>query len=160
MEDYKEIDTPIATGTKLDIDELGSSVDQTLYRGMIEPLLYLTASRPNIIFSVGLCARFQENPRESQLTDVKRILRYLEGTTDPCLWYPKSSNFNLVGYADADYVGFLVDRKRTSGTNLENRFVLVGSIAGVETIEFGGIGGKNKKEKEKESKGVRSAVRG
>ncbi|XP_070017224.1 secreted RxLR effector protein 161-like [Nicotiana sylvestris] len=113
MEESKEIDTPIATATKLDIDEPGSSVDQKLYRGMIGSLLYLTASRPDIVFSVGLCARFQANPKESHLTAVKRILRYLKGTTDLYLWYPKGSNFDLVGYAD--YAGFLVDRKSTSG---------------------------------------------
>ncbi|XP_070043045.1 uncharacterized mitochondrial protein AtMg00810-like [Nicotiana tomentosiformis] len=115
MEDSKEIDTPIATATKLDIDEPGSSVDQKLYRGMIGSLLHLTASRPDIVFSIGLCVRFQENPKESHLTVVKRILRYQKGTTDLCLWYPKGSNFNLVGYADADYAGFLMDRKSTSG---------------------------------------------
>ncbi|XP_075109779.1 secreted RxLR effector protein 161-like [Nicotiana tabacum] len=82
---------------------------------MIGSLLYLTASRPDIVFSVGLCARFQANPKESHLVVVKRILRYLKGTTDLCLWYPKGSNFNLVGYADADSAGFLVDRKSTSG---------------------------------------------
>ncbi|XP_070022018.1 secreted RxLR effector protein 161-like [Nicotiana sylvestris] len=82
---------------------------------MIGSLLYLTASKPDILFSVGLCARFQENPKESHLTVVKRILRYLKGTTDLCLWYPKGSNFNLVGYADAEYAGFLVERKITSG---------------------------------------------
>ncbi|XP_070010635.1 uncharacterized mitochondrial protein AtMg00810-like [Nicotiana sylvestris] len=92
MEESKEIDTPITTTTKLDIDEPGSSVDQKLYRGMIGSLLYLTASRPNIVFSVGLCARFQANLKESHLTVVKRILRYLKGTT-----------------------GFLMDRKSTSG---------------------------------------------
>ncbi|XP_070005481.1 secreted RxLR effector protein 161-like [Nicotiana sylvestris] len=86
-----------------------------LYRGMIGSLLYLTASRPDIVFSVGFCARFQANPKESHLTIVKRILRYLKGTTDLCIWYPKGSNFNLVGYADADYASFLVDRKSTSG---------------------------------------------
>ena len=114
MEESKEIDIPIATATKLDIDEPGSSVDQKLYRGMIGSLLYLTASRPDIVFSVGLCARFQANPKESHMTTVKRILRYLKGTTDLRLWYPKGSNFNLVGYVDADYAGFLVDRKNTS----------------------------------------------
>ncbi|XP_070017619.1 uncharacterized protein [Nicotiana sylvestris] len=87
MEESKEIDTPIATATKLDIDELGSSVDQKLYRGMIGSLLYITTSKPDIIFSVGLCARFQANPNESHLTAVKRILRYLKGTTDLCLWF-------------------------------------------------------------------------
>ncbi|XP_070040335.1 uncharacterized mitochondrial protein AtMg00810-like [Nicotiana tomentosiformis] len=80
MEDSKEIDTAIATATKLDIDEPGSSVDQKLYRGMIGSLLYLTASRPDIVFSVLLC-----------------------------------SNCNIVGYVDADYAGFLMDRKSTSG---------------------------------------------
>ncbi|XP_070014418.1 secreted RxLR effector protein 161-like [Nicotiana sylvestris] len=115
MEDSKEIDTPIAIATKFDIDEPGSSVDQKLYRELIGSLLYLTASRPDIVFSVGLCARFQANPKESHLTVVKRNLRYLKGTTDLCLWYPKGSNFNFVGYADADYAGILVDRKSTSG---------------------------------------------
>ncbi|XP_070003535.1 uncharacterized mitochondrial protein AtMg00810-like [Nicotiana sylvestris] len=89
MEDSKEIDTSIATDTKLDIDEPASSVYQKLYRGMIGSLLYLTSSRPDIVFSVGLCARFQANPKESHLNAVKRILRYLKGTTDLCLWYPK-----------------------------------------------------------------------
>jgi len=115
MEDSKEIDTPIVTSMKLDIDKPGSSVDQKLYRGMIGSLLYLTASRPDIIFRIGLCARFQENPKKSHLTVVKRILRYLKGTIDLCLWYPKGSNLKLVGYADADYAGFLMDRKSTSG---------------------------------------------
>ncbi|XP_070014453.1 secreted RxLR effector protein 161-like [Nicotiana sylvestris] len=115
MEESKETDTPIATTTKLDIVEPGSSVDQKLYRGMIGLLLYLTASRLDIVFIVGLYARFQANPKESHLTTVKRIMRYLKGTTDLCLWYPKGSNFNLVGYVDADYVDFLVDRKITSG---------------------------------------------
>ncbi|XP_070050081.1 uncharacterized protein [Nicotiana tomentosiformis] len=96
-------------------DEPGSSIDQKLYRGMIGSLLYLTASRPDIVFSVGLYASFQANLKESHLTVVKRILSYLKGTTDLCLWYPKGSNFNLVGYVDADYAGFLMDRKSTSG---------------------------------------------
>ncbi|XP_070054299.1 secreted RxLR effector protein 161-like [Nicotiana tomentosiformis] len=121
MEHSKEIDTPIATTKKFDVDEPGSSVDQKLYRGMISSLLYLTASRPNIIFSVGLCAKFQANPKKSHLIAVKRILRYLKGTTDLCLWYPKGSNFNLVGYSHANYTGFLVDRKSIS--DLHKRFL-------------------------------------
>ncbi|XP_070025024.1 uncharacterized protein [Nicotiana sylvestris] len=76
---------------------------------------YLKEEVPDIVFSVGLCARFQANPKESHMTTVKRILRYLKGTTDLRLWYPKGSNFNLVGYVDADYAGFLVDRKNTLG---------------------------------------------
>ncbi|XP_070029757.1 uncharacterized protein [Nicotiana sylvestris] len=69
--------------------------------------LVVKTHKPDIVFSVGLCARFQDNPKESHLTAAKMILRYLKGTTDLCLWYPKGSNFNLVGYVDAYYAGFL-----------------------------------------------------
>ena len=82
---------------------------------MIGSLLYLTASRPDIVFSVGLCARFQSMPKETHLKAVKRILRYLKHTPDLTLWYPRGCNLDLIGYADADYAGFLVDRKITSG---------------------------------------------
>ncbi|XP_069145605.1 secreted RxLR effector protein 161-like [Solanum lycopersicum] len=115
MDDAKPIDTPIAPATKLDLEGTGSAVEQKLYRGMIGSLLYLTASRTDIVFSVGLCARFQTNPKESHIQAVKRILRYLKGTSDLGLWYPKGSNFDLVGYADADYAGYLGDRKSTTG---------------------------------------------
>ena len=66
------------------------------------------------MFSVGLCARFQTNPKESHLQAVQRILRYFKGTTDLGLWYPKGSKVELVGYAYADYVGYLVDKKSTT----------------------------------------------
>ena len=68
---------PMSTSVKLKLDHEGISVDQKLYRSMIGSLLYLCASRPDIVFSVGLCARFQSNPKESHMTAVKRILRYL-----------------------------------------------------------------------------------
>ncbi|XP_070020821.1 uncharacterized mitochondrial protein AtMg00810-like [Nicotiana sylvestris] len=115
MEASKVIDTPTATGTRLDMDEIGSPVNQTMYRGIIGSLLYLTANRPDIVFSVGLCARFQSNPKESHLKAAKRILIYLKGTQDLVMYYPSSDSFNLIGYADADYAGYLVDRKSTSG---------------------------------------------
>ncbi|XP_070009624.1 secreted RxLR effector protein 161-like [Nicotiana sylvestris] len=115
MEASKVIDTPIATATRLDIDETGSPVNQTMYRGIIGSLLYLTTSRPDIVFSVGLCARFQSNPKESHLKATKRILRYFKGTQDLVLYYPSGDIFNLIGYADADYAGYLVDRKNISG---------------------------------------------
>ncbi|KAJ9565896.1 hypothetical protein OSB04_001862 [Centaurea solstitialis] len=70
-------------------------------------LLYLTASRPNIVFFTGVCARFQCDPRESHLSAVKRILRYLKGTPDFRLWYPKDSGFELIAYTDSDHAGFL-----------------------------------------------------
>ncbi|XP_070046434.1 uncharacterized protein [Nicotiana tomentosiformis] len=93
----------------------GLATREKMYRAMIGSLLYLTASRPGIVYNVDPCSRFQENPKESHLTTIKRILRYLKGTTDLCLWYPKVCNFNLLGYGDADYAGFLVDRKNTLG---------------------------------------------
>ncbi|XP_070013628.1 secreted RxLR effector protein 161-like [Nicotiana sylvestris] len=96
------------------MDETGSPGNQTMYRGIIRYLLYLTASRPAIAFSVGLCANFQSNPKESHLKAAKRILRYLKGTRDLVLYYPSGDSFNLIGYADAVYVGYLVDRKSTS----------------------------------------------
>jgi len=83
---------------------------------MIGSLLYLTASRPDIVFAVGLCARFQTSPKESYLIVVKRIFRYLVGTTDLGLWYIKCSCFDLIAYCDADYAGDKIERKSTSGT--------------------------------------------
>ena len=80
---------------------------------MIGSLLYLTASRPDIVFSVD-CAHFQSKRKETHLKAVKRILRYLKHTLDLALWYPQGCNFDLVRYADADCAGFLVDRKSTS----------------------------------------------
>ncbi|XP_019264017.1 PREDICTED: uncharacterized protein LOC109241707 [Nicotiana attenuata] len=115
MEEPKVIDTPIATATKLDMDDSGSSINQKMYRGIIGSLLYLTTSWPDIVFSVGLCASLQTNPKEYHLNAAKRILRYLKGTQDLVLYYPSGDNFNLTGYADADYAGYLVDRKSTSG---------------------------------------------
>ncbi|XP_075091630.1 secreted RxLR effector protein 161-like [Nicotiana tabacum] len=115
MEASKVMDTSIATATRLNLDKSGSSINQTMYRDIIGSLLYLTASRPYIVFSVGLCARFQSNPKESNLKADKKILRDLQGKQDLVLYYPSCDNFNLVGYADADFAGYLVDWKSTSG---------------------------------------------
>ncbi|XP_075083389.1 secreted RxLR effector protein 161-like [Nicotiana tabacum] len=115
MEISKIIDTPIATATRLDMDEPGSPMNETMYRGIIGSILYLTAIRPDIVFSVGLCARFQSSPKESHLKTAKKILRYLKGTQDLVLYYPSGDNFDLIGYANADYAGYQVDRKSTSG---------------------------------------------
>jgi len=78
-------------------------VDQTKYRGLIRSLLYLTASRPDIMFSVCLCAKFQVNPKESHFTAAKRILKYLQGTTNVGLWYPSEVSLNLVCYSNSDF---------------------------------------------------------
>ena len=115
MNEAKTNDTSIGTTTKLDKDEPGSPVNDTRYRGMIGSLLYLTANRPDIVFSVGLCARFQSCPKESHLKVVKRILRYLKGTMNLVIWHPTGDSFDLKGFADVDYAGHMVDRKSTSG---------------------------------------------
>ncbi|WVZ81078.1 LOW QUALITY PROTEIN: hypothetical protein U9M48_028502 [Paspalum notatum var. saurae] len=94
MDDCKSIETPMATNAKLEADESGIKVDQTLYRSMIGSLPYLCASRPDIMFSVCLCARFQADPKESHLTTVKRILRYLKHTPSIGLWYPRALVLN------------------------------------------------------------------
>src|SRR4051812_6549427 len=115
LSESKEAKTPMHHTCILGEDEVSKKVDQKLYRGMIGSLLYLTVSRPDILFSVCLCARFQSDPRESHLTAVKRILRYLKGTTNVGLVYRRSEDYNLVGYCDADYAGDRVERKSTSG---------------------------------------------
>ncbi|XP_016471240.1 secreted RxLR effector protein 161-like [Nicotiana tabacum] len=97
------------------MDETGSPMNQTMYRGIVGSLLYLTTSQPDIVISVGLCTRFQSNPKKSHLKVAKRILRYLKGTQDLVLYYSSCDSFNLIGYADTDYTGYLVDRKNTSG---------------------------------------------
>ncbi|GJU15008.1 retrovirus-related pol polyprotein from transposon TNT 1-94 [Tanacetum coccineum] len=115
LEESKPMKTPMSSDTKLTKDEECESVDSTKYQGMIGSLLYLTASRPDIMFSVCLCARFQEAPKTSHLEAVKRIFRYIKGTTHLGLWYPKGTGIETVVYADSDHAGDYVDRKSTSG---------------------------------------------
>ncbi|GJZ17484.1 retrovirus-related pol polyprotein from transposon TNT 1-94 [Tanacetum coccineum] len=115
LEDSKPMKTPMSSDTKLTKDEECESVDSTKYRGIIGSLLYLTASRLDIMFSVCLCARFQEDPKTSHLEVVKRIFRYNKGTTHLELWYPKGTDIENVVYADSDHAGDYVDRKSTSG---------------------------------------------
>ena len=104
----------MSSSVKLSSDPVGAKVDPTLYRSMIGSLLYLTVSRPDIAFSVGVCARFQVAPKESHLTAVKRIIRYVNGTSDYGIWYSRDSNDCLVGYSDADWARCVDDRKNTS----------------------------------------------
>ncbi|XP_075077259.1 secreted RxLR effector protein 161-like [Nicotiana tabacum] len=115
MSSAKAIGTPVSPSTSLDKDEKGNSVDETKYRGMIGSLLYLSVSRPDIMFSAYKCARFQSAPKESYMTAVKRIIRYLIGTISYGLWYPRSNNFKLEGFSDVDLAGDNEDRKSTSG---------------------------------------------
>ncbi|GJY66599.1 hypothetical protein Tco_0468837 [Tanacetum coccineum] len=115
LEDSKPMKTFMSFDTKLTKDEECESVDSIMYRGMIGSLLYLTASRPNIMFSVCLCARFQEAPKTSHLKVVKRIFQYIKGTTHLGLWYPKGTSIETTVYADSDNVGDYVDRKSING---------------------------------------------
>ena len=116
MENAKHMVTPMSTAFYLDKNETDQSIDIKKYRGMTGSLLYLSASRPNIMLSVCMCATFQENPKESYLNAVKRIILYLLGTNNIGLWYPKNSTCNLIGYSDSDFSDCKTDRKSISGT--------------------------------------------
>nr|GEY25106.1 hypothetical protein [Tanacetum cinerariifolium] len=107
--------TPIETNKVLLKDEEAEDVDVHLYRSMIRSLMYLTASRPDIMFSVCACARFQVMPKVSHLYDVKRIFKYLKGQPKLGLWYPRDSPFDLKAFLDSDYVGASLDKKSTIG---------------------------------------------
>ncbi|XP_071727158.1 secreted RxLR effector protein 161-like [Rutidosis leptorrhynchoides] len=113
------------THTKLNADLNGKSINSTKYRSMIGSLMYLTSIRPDIMFATCLCARYQSNPKESHYQAVKRIFRYLKGTVNLGLWYPKDTGFDLVAYSNADHGGCKLDRKSTSGSVqlLRNRLV-------------------------------------
>ncbi|XP_042484971.1 secreted RxLR effector protein 161-like [Macadamia integrifolia] len=115
MEDSKPISTPMVVGCKFSSSDESSSVDQTLYRTTIGSLLYLTASRPDILQAVCLVAQFQGSPKETHLVALKKIFRYLRGTMEYSLWYPKIESFTLIAFSDADWAGRVDDRKSTSG---------------------------------------------
>ena len=115
LDNAKHKRTPAPTHVKLSKDENGVKVEQSLYRSMIGSLLYLTASRPDITFVVGVCARYQAEPKVSHINQVKRILKYVSGTCDYGLLYSHDSSSILVGYCDADWAGSADDRKSTSG---------------------------------------------
>ncbi|GJW20573.1 uncharacterized mitochondrial protein-like protein [Tanacetum coccineum] len=95
-------------------DGHADDVDEHLYRSMIGSLMYLTTSRPDIMFAVCACARFQVSPKSSHLLAVKRIFRYLKGKPSLGLWYSKDSPLELVAYTDSDYAGATQDRKSTT----------------------------------------------
>jgi hypothetical protein len=116
MTELKTVSTPISFAASFDSDEDGKAVDQREYRSMIGYLLYLTATRLDIQFVVGMCARFQSSPRSSHRTTVQRVFRYLKHTPEFGIWYSASSSLDLVGFSDADFTGCGIDRKSTSET--------------------------------------------
>nr|GEV58263.1 hypothetical protein [Tanacetum cinerariifolium] len=115
LTDRKSASTPIDTKKPLLKDLDGEDVDVHTYRSMIGSLMYLTSSRPDIMFTVYACARFQVTPKAAHLHAVKQIFKYLKGKPHLGLWYPKDLPFNLVAYSDSDYAGASLDKKSTTG---------------------------------------------
>jgi hypothetical protein len=115
MEGCNLAETPIPLGKKLRKNDEGPTVDSTLYKSLVGSLLYLTATRPGIMYAASLVSRFMESPKDSHWKMTKRILRYVAGTLNFVLWYTKSDSNQLSGYTDSDFAGSLDDRKNTSG---------------------------------------------
>lgn len=115
MTNSTKLRVPMAVGTRLSPSLDQPAVDLTLYRSMIGSLLFFTAIRPDIMFSVCNCARYQSNPKEPHLNVVKNIFFYLKGTTSLGFWYPSKSGFFIQAFSDADLGDCNFDRKRTSG---------------------------------------------
>nr|GEW48345.1 hypothetical protein [Tanacetum cinerariifolium] len=121
MENCDTVPTPMVKQAKLNLDLVGKPVDHTDYRSMIGSLMYVSLSRPDIMFATCMCARYQENPNEHHVSAVKRIFHCLKGTINLGLWYPKDSGFDLTAYSDADHAGCHLDRK------IESKYVAVSS---------------------------------
>ncbi|KAI3758716.1 hypothetical protein L6452_06287 [Arctium lappa] len=115
LSDSKPASTPMETHKQITADLEWEDMDVHLFRSMIGSLIYLTASRPDIMFPVCVCARFQVRPKQSHYQAVKRIFRYLKGQPRLGLWYPHDSSFDLLAYSDSDLGGANLDRKSTSG---------------------------------------------
>ncbi|XP_050901881.1 uncharacterized mitochondrial protein AtMg00810-like [Lathyrus oleraceus] len=115
LEDCKIMSTLMHPTYCMNKEESSTKVDQKLYRGMIGSLLYLTSSKLDILFSAGLYAMFQSDPRETHLTIVKIIFRYLKGTINLGLLYKLSLDYKLVGFCDADYAKDRIERKPNNG---------------------------------------------
>ncbi|GKF55518.1 hypothetical protein Tco_0165858 [Tanacetum coccineum] len=115
IESSDPVNTPMVEKSKMDEDIQGKVVDPTHYRGMVGTLMYLTTSRPDLIFIVCMCARYQAKPIENHLHVVKRIFKYLKGTVNRGLWYPKDYSIALTAYVDADHAGCQDTRRSTSG---------------------------------------------
>nr|GEX43273.1 hypothetical protein [Tanacetum cinerariifolium] len=116
MDTSDRVDTPMVDQSKLDDDPLGIPVDQTWFRGMVGSQMYLIASRPNLVFAVCMCARYQAKPTKKHLEAIKWVFWYLRGTINIGLLYPKDTAMALTAYADIDHAGFQDTRRSTSGS--------------------------------------------
>ncbi|GJU48117.1 hypothetical protein Tco_1217672, partial [Tanacetum coccineum] len=123
----KTASTQIERQKPLTKDEEAADVDVHLYKSMIGSLMYLTASRPDIMFAVCACSRFQVTPKSSHLNAVKRIFRYLKGKPKLGLWYPRVSSFDMEAYSNSDYAGTNLTRKSTTG---EAEYVVAANCCG------------------------------
>ncbi|KAL2325690.1 hypothetical protein Fmac_024748 [Flemingia macrophylla] len=115
MEKCKPMTTPLVANEKLSLHDSTSKVDASIYRSLIGSLLYLSATRPNIMFAASLLSRFMHSPSEAHYKAAKRVLRYIRGTTDYGLWFLKDESVDLEGYADSDWTGSENGAKSTSG---------------------------------------------
>nr|GFA15941.1 retrovirus-related Pol polyprotein from transposon TNT 1-94 [Tanacetum cinerariifolium] len=116
MENCDTVPTPMVKQAKLKLDLVGKPVNHTDYQSMIGSLMYVTSSRPYIMFATCMCSRYQANPNEHHVSAVKRIFCYLKGTINLGLWYLKDSGFDLTTYLDVDHAGCHLDLKSTSGS--------------------------------------------
>lgn len=115
MNQSNSVQTPIVPGFKLFKDEGGTKVDKTYFKQIVGCLMYLTATRPDLMFAVSLLSRYMEIPTELHLQLAKRVFRYLQGTMEYGIFYKMGGNDALIAYTDSDYAGDLDDRKSTSG---------------------------------------------
>jgi hypothetical protein len=115
MEYSTPMSTPMVIGCKLTKDDDSPDVYQSSYRSMIGRLLYIKTSHPDIMHVVGMVGRYQSAPKQSHLIAIKRIFKYLKGTMNYGLWYPRNQNFKLSVYSNVDWANCVDERKRTSG---------------------------------------------
>ena len=110
------VHNPMVPGTILSKDDVGAPVDVTKFKQVVGSLMYLTATRPDLMYGVSLISRYMANPKESHWVAAKRIFRYLKGTIDHGLFYQKGKKIGFTAYSDSNYAGDLDDRRSTSGS--------------------------------------------
>ncbi|KAL6345503.1 hypothetical protein AAG906_017226 [Vitis piasezkii] len=134
MERSKSVATPLVVNEKLSNNEVNIKADASVYRSLIGSLLYLSATRPDLMFSASLLSRFMHSPSKIHFGVAKRVLRYIRGTFDYGLWFVKKESKELQGYANSDWAGSLDDSKSTSGYAFSFGKVVAQSSAEAEYI--------------------------
>ncbi|XP_057432877.1 uncharacterized mitochondrial protein AtMg00810-like [Lotus japonicus] len=123
IENSNFVENPMVPGFKISKDENGVEMDGSFFKQLIGSLMYLTATRPDIMYAVSLLSRYMSRPTEVHYSAAKRILRYLQGTTKFGILYKREGNLELIGFTDSDYAGSVEDKRSTSG----NVFMLSGA---------------------------------